>query len=242
LRKKKNIAESDSSVVLHVSQTPLKPSARITFDPQQGMIVNAGFELSDQEELAPLDALPKTQDGAYAVIGDAFRPIGRASSPAAQSWLDRGTSIIAPDDIPEFFQRDLVLLRNEFSAVLTDLAATVRVVDETIQPTVHVQKSSGGWLDFSISYRAGDVVLPPYLLASLSQENKYVQVDETTWVRVDPKALEKTQKELDRLDAELTAAGYRVPVAQFASLEDFIEKLGGQRELDRAYQIFLQQL
>lgn len=32
LRKKQNIDESDTSTALHVSQTPLEPSARITFD------------------------------------------------------------------------------------------------------------------------------------------------------------------------------------------------------------------
>lgn len=242
LRKKENVAESDSSAALHVSQTPLKPSARIAFDPQQGLLVDAGYALSDQGELVPLEALPQTKDGAFAVIGDAFRPIEQSASRAAQAWLNKGKSVVIPSDIPEFFQRDLVLLRNEFSAVLTDLATTLRVIDEPITPIVQVQKSSGGWLDFNVAYQAGNAVIPPGLLSTSITNNEYVQVGDTTWIRIDPKTLAKTQKELDRLEAEVTLTGYRVPVSQFASLEDFIEELGGQRELNLAYQTFLQQL
>ncbi|GIK54362.1 MAG: hypothetical protein BroJett015_00250 [Chloroflexota bacterium] len=58
----------------------------------------------------------------------------------------------------------------------------------------------------------------------------------------DQKIVQKTEKRLRDLEAELTLHGYRSPISQFATLEDFIESIGGKAELSAAYQAFLDQL
>lgn len=241
LRQKPNIEETEASSALHIEKEPLKPAARIDYNPKKGMIVETGYEQTESEKLVPLTDLPRTQDGQYVVMGDAFRPIVTPKNANVRELLQSGRTVIDLDDIPEFFKRDLVLIKKEFDAVLTDTATRIDVLPGKAQSYVRVNKTRQGWLDFDVRFTVGSVEIPWDLLPKQGGV-QYIQINEMTWAKVDAREVAKTQREMDRLDAEVTASGYRLPVAQFASVEDFVEKLGGKSELNNAYRDFLAQL
>lgn len=241
LRTKKNVAESAVSQWTKISDKPLQPAATIDYKPGEGMNIQTGYKLPGEDEFIPASALQETFDPEFVRVGDTFVPRPKSLSERAKQWLERPYQRVAPQHIPEFFQRDLVLLRQEFSAVLTDLASQIRVIEKPLKPVVKVDKNEKGWLDFVVTYETQGVTLPHSLLAK-QQDRPFVQPDEFTWVKNDPKAVQKTEKRLQELDALLTEQGYRTAVSQFASLEEFIKSIGGRPELSAAYQAFLDQL
>lgn len=164
-------------------------------------------------------------------------------SEKARPLLDRGTIQILSKDIPEFFQRDLVMIKSEFNAVLTDLVEKVHVIVDPLKPVVRVRKDPRGWLDFDIQYHAQGFVLPHNLLVKARKEGQeYFQVDETNWIKIHKEVIIKTEQQLKELHATLAENGFRIPASEFASLEEFISGIGGQPALDEAYKTFLKQL
>ena len=241
LRTKDNVAESAVSQWTKISDKPLQATATVDYNPDEGLRVSIGYKLPGEESVIPAKDIQGTADPDYVKVGDTFVPRPKSLSDRAKVWLERPFQRVAPHHIPEFFQRDLVLLRKEFSAVLTDLASQIQIIEKPLKPVVKVDKNEKGWLDFTVTYEAPGVALPHDLLAK-QQERPYIQPDPFTWVKNDPKAIQKTEKQLQELDALLTEQGYRTAVSQFASLEEFIKSIGGRPELSAAYQAFLDQL
>ena len=242
LRRKGNLVEAPQSQMLQVSNQPIRPTARIEFKPGEGLEVQTGFEIGEKGALVSPESLKRTPSGKYARIGNVFSETVPLSK-EANEWLKRPIQTIPLSKIPEFILRDLVLLKSEFKAVLTDLAQQIRVIQKPIQTIVQVNKITGGWLDFKITYNiTGENVSIAHELLSKKVDGKFVQLDKTTWAEIDPKVINQTQKELLHLGAEQTEDGFRVPASEFVSLEEFIAKIGGQAELSRAYQEFIGQL
>lgn len=226
---------------IRVEKRSLKPTAQIDFDPESGCHILAGYTLPGDEQLHPRSHLPQTSDGRYAVFDYQFVPIQSISSIAGEQLLNKGYLNVPLDGVPEFFVRDLALIRKEFDAVFTDLASEVNIIDQTFQPVVKADHKSRGWLDFDVAYEAGGIVIS-HDLALGAHKGEYIQLDETTWLKPDKRALVETERQIARLGATKGPNGYRVSTAQFASLEEFIEKLGGKAQLTAAYHTFLDQL
>jgi SNF2 family DNA or RNA helicase len=240
--RKKNIPESTKSVTVQIQENPAKPTARISLESNEGIKIETGYQLEGSEDLVSVKDIKTTRDGKYTRIGNIFVPLAKIND-QAKELLEQKTIQISPKDIPEFFLRDLVLIKKEFNAVLTDLADKIQILSDPLETIVNVKKDAQGWLDFNIEYNTHGFVLPAGLIAKAKKEQlKYVQVNDSTWVEIDQKVIEKTEKQLKELDAILTENGYRLPVSEFASLDEFITKIGGRAALDQAYQEFLDQL
>lgn len=242
LRKKHNVGETSLAKTVVIGEQPMKPTARVRFDPIQGLTIDTGYELDPNAPLLPVDQVKSTRDGQYARLGNVFFPLVKLSA-KAQEILHQQVAVIPLQRIPEFFQRDLVLIQKEFNAVLTDLAGRIRVITGPLEPVVKVTKDPQGWLDFNITYTVQGVDLSHELLAMAKKQGEaFIQLEPATWVAVDPHVLDKTESELKELQAVPTETGYRIPISEFASLEEFVAALGGRSELDKAYQEFLDQL
>lgn len=241
LRTKENIGETESSEKLKVHNTPLAATAQIDFVPQDGITIKTGYQDPVTKEMVSVASLPRTIDGEYVIVGDIFMPLPIPPNDIVKEWLDKPVTRIANRDIPEFFQRDLVLLKKEFSAVLTDKANEIQIVQDSFKPLIKVDKNEQGWLEFEVDYKAGNVTLPHSILKEKTNQ-PYIQLDDKTWLKNDPRSVIKTEKQLKELEAELTVNGYRTRVSEFASLDEFIQSIGGTAELSTAYQAFLDQL
>ncbi len=237
----KRVTESNNSLQLRVSEKPARPAARIDFNPVTGLEVETGYAVEDATEIIPAGQIEKTVDGGYIRVGNTFAPLPKDISAKAQLLLEKPTHRVAVDDIPEFFQRDLVIIKKEFNAVLTDLAQQIRVITDPLALVVRVNDNQQGWLDFQIEYDASGLSVPhAVLLKSANQD--YHRLDPRTWIAIDPKVVAKTQKKIEELNAIPTVDGYRLPVSQYASLEEFIKDIGGRSEVSVAYREFLARL
>lgn len=243
LRTKGDATESEQSERLQINDKPLEPTAHIRYNPQQGLDVEVGYMPHDTNANHPIsiDQLPTTDDGNYIISGETFYPLKQDLPPEAQKWLKQRIHHIDLQGIPEFFLRDLVLLKENFNAVLIDEAHKIKVLDDTVTPVVRVTSHEPGWLDFKVEYDYAGLVLPERLLPKMGAE-RFIQFDDTTWLQVDPAKIEKVDRDLVSLGAELVNGSYRLPIAEFASLEEFIEKIGGKSELSHTYQQFLDHL
>ncbi len=241
LRTKENIEESEASGNLKIVDKPLQATAHIDFDPQQGLTVTTGFQNPDNGQIAAPDSLHKTADGQYVLVGNTFMRLPSSLAGPAEKWRQHPVTRIGLQNIPEFFQRDLVLLKMEFTAVLTDMASKIQIIDKPFKPVVKVDKGERGWLDFEVNYEAGGFTLPHDILSKATGQ-PYLQLDDVTWIKMDPQAIAKTQREIKEFEAEMTVNGYRIQASHFASLEEFIKNIGGKGELSAAYQQFLEQL
>jgi superfamily II DNA or RNA helicase len=240
LRAKTQVRESEAAEQIQILADPLQPTLNIDYEPDQGLQIQSGFTLNGNPDLIPADEIHPTPSGRFVRAGNTFAPRDEIS-PQAAAILQNPHVVIQRHNIPEFIQRDLVMLKTEFNAVLTDLAQQIQVIDETFQPTVHVKKNDRGWLDFEVDYKAGGYSLPPGLLTEKGGD-RFIQVDDTTWVQFDPETVNNVAAEMDGLAATQVDAGYRLPISEFANLEEFITDIGGKAELSKAYQEFLDQL
>lgn len=240
LRRKSSVDESDSSREYQILDDPLEVGANVDYDPQDGVTVETGYRAPDESELIPDPELEVTSDGGYAQIGKRFIPLPKQVSDRAQDWLRKVREVVPPQRIPEFFKRDLVLLQTEFQAVLTESAAKIDVVPLPPAPRVRVSGEEKGWLDFQLDYQVKDRRIPFETI--WQSRGQHFRADSHTFVEVPEESPDRVKNRLSKLHPEETEAGYRVPIAQFATLEDFIEHIGGQREVDGAYEQFLDDL
>jgi SNF2 family DNA or RNA helicase len=240
--RQKRVFETENARVVRVMESPIKPVAKVSYDQDAGVKVETGYQLPGEQELVPAGDIKLTKDGKYTRLGNTFVPIEKVS-PQAEGILQQGTVSYPIKNIPEFFLRDLVLLKKEFNAVLTDLAGKIQIVTDSLTPVVNVSKDHQGWLDFEIHYNSAGFHLPRELVLQAKDKGEnFIQLDPVTWVELDENTIEKTEKKLKELEASLTKDGYRLPASEFASLEEFIETIGGKSILDAAYQEFINQL
>lgn len=240
LRTRESIYETGESQELQIADKPLEPASSIDYEPGKGLTVKAGYRQEGRDDLITSDQFELTPDEGYVRIEKMFYPVDRNLNPNVREWLDRVTTTISLDGIPEFFKRDLVLLKTQMGAVLTVSASAIRIIDSRFEPRVRVDSGEPGWLDFQVDYTVGGYELPHDLIRKVKE--RYVRGDENTWIWLDSEIIAETEKNLRELGAEITAEGFRVPITKFASLEEFIEQIGGIRELSAEYSRFLDQI
>lgn len=238
LRQKENVKETPAARDLVVEKTPLSVSATITFDPKTGAEVKAGYRDGNQPEIIPESKLNLTPDGKWARMGNRFVPMPGKLSTAQKALLQQGSRTVSLPEIPEFFQRDLVLYHTEFNAVLSDLATEVRIIRQPMKPIFHLDQNTPGWLSFRLTYQAGDVAIAHDQLLKLDNQD-YARINPTTWIKVNAKQAQEIAEGCEKLGAVPSPGGYRLPVHAFASLEEFMAEVGGQHVVSEAYRRFL---
>lgn len=243
LRKRSDVQETGASSKIEVSKEALQPAAIIDFEPSQGARITAGYRRAGEDDLVRKSELDLTHDGGYARLGNVFHPLASAASERTARWIEDEATTIDLAHVPEFFSRDLVLLRSELSAVLTDRAKRVQVISAPLKPRITIDQDEPGWLDFVVDYKAGRYVLPEEAVKKALQDGQtHVQVNDYRFIKADRSALERTQAQIKKLGAVPNASRYRLPVTQFASLEEFIDRIGGARVLSKEYEAFLAKL
>ncbi len=243
LRKRNDVIETTASSATRMADEPLRPGADIDFLPDRGVIITAGYRPSAGEPLVCKRALNRTHDGKYARLDHVYHPLKAATSKVVDKWIDDETTIVELAQVPEFFSRDLVLLKSEMSAVLTDRAQRVQVISAPLKPRVTVEQDEPGWLDFAVDYKAGRFVLPEDVVKQSVKEGKsHVRIDDYRFAKVDRDALKRTDAQIVKLGAVARDKSYRLPITRFSSLEEFIDQIGGTRVLSKAYESFLGRL
>lgn len=241
LRRSDGVQESKPSQQIRIADRPLEPAAVVDFDPAKGITVRAGYRVPAGEQLIPKDELRPTTDGRYAWVGDEVFPIKLATG-AAADWLNRGVHHVPIDGVPEFYVRDLAPLRKEMAAVITDRVRELRVLDQPLTPIIYLDQTEKGWLSFQVSYRLGGRTMSHGELSGAADQ-PFIRLDDHTWARPDGRALRNTDAQLGKLGAEATPdGGYRVAAAEFASLEEFVNSMGGSPVVNDRYQAFIDQL
>jgi superfamily II DNA or RNA helicase len=238
LRKKANVKEEPAARDVVVEKTPLSPTASIEFDPRTGVEVKAGYRYGNDPKLIPESELKLTPDGKWARVGNRFVPMPTVLSAAQKTLLQQGGRSVPLPDVPEFFQRDLVLYHTEFNAVLGDLASQVRIVRDPLQPVFHLDQNTPGWLSFHVTYQANGVTVSQDQLNQLGDQ-PYIRLNPTTWLKADGSIPQEVAEGCEMLGAIPSPGGYRLPAHAFASLEEFMAEVGGRQVVSEAYRRFL---
>ncbi|MCK5560073.1 MAG: DEAD/DEAH box helicase, partial [Thermoplasmata archaeon] len=240
LRKKPQVKESPRSEELKTSDKPLKPTAKINYDPGKRINVETGLSTGPtQKLLSPHQLLPTSEKG-WVRHEKTFYQLPSAEDPTVKKWLSTKYTTVPLNGIPEFFLRDLVLLKTKFEAVLNEDAKMIDIVKEPFRPEVYIDANEKGWLDFKVTYQIGKYKIPHGLFKN--KEDKFVQFNKYVWVKHDKKMIQKTDKQLQELGITKIPQGYRLDVAQFASLEEFIKSIGGRKQTTTDYRQFLNEL
>jgi SNF2 family DNA or RNA helicase len=203
----------------------------IDYDPAKGVTVKPEYEDSTGRIL-PASAVERGQG--YLKVDEEYYLLDEAS----QKALDIAKDGVALGDIPEFFLRDLVLLKSSFTAVLTDKARKVTIIEEDQPPTVLISYEEPGWLDFNIVYdpKTDSPGLPQ------SNDGGYIKSDNYTWVRKVERRKSENEQRLKGLGARKTERGYRLGLHAYKTLEEFIENIGGVKQASEEYSEFLDQI
>jgi len=238
--KKTSVDESEKSKnEVKISDKQLKPHACIDYLPGKGLVVETGFQAEVTQQLISKDKINVTPDGNFAKVDNVFYPLPELTKDV-KKWIDKKKIRVSLDDIPEFFKRDLVLLKTKLGAVLTEKASAIRIIDAPFTTKISINKDEPGWLDFKVGYVTGDYEVPAEIIRIA--KDKYVHPEENIWLQVDTNTINTTERYLQELGAIKTAEGFRVPISQFFSLEDFIEKIGGIKQVTAEYQQFLDEI
>lgn len=241
--RRKSVLETQNSKQLKIIDKPMQPTARISYNPESGLTLDTGLAYGDEEQIIKVSNVTPTKDGKHIRLGNTFIPLPKITGETKER-LDRETETIPIDRIPEFFQRDYVLLTKSMNAVLVDRAQNIKVITDEYEPVVSVNKDTRGWLDFNVAYQVRGFTMPfSMLLQKHKQGKEFIHIAPLTWVKVDSKTIEKTEKKLTELNNAIpTENGYRLPITEFASVEEFIKAIGGRGELSKAYREFIEQL
>ncbi len=241
LRGSNGVQESERSRQTRIADRPLEPTATVDFDPTEGITVRAGYRAPNSEELIPQAELKTTPDSRFAWIGQTVFPV-KSPTETAAGWLTRGVHRVPIEGVPEFYVRDLAPLRKELAAVITDRVRELRVIDEPLKPIVYLDQTEKGWLSFQVAYQLGDRTVAHDALTN-AVDQSFVRLDDHTWARPDGRGLRQTEAKLQKLGAEATpGGGYRVGAAEFASLEEFVDSMGGNPIINNRYRAFIDQL
>jgi SNF2 family DNA or RNA helicase len=241
-RQKPTVTEGERSKKIIVSENLLCPEIVVDYDKQKGLRIEKGYRLNEGDELISENNLKKTKSKKYAINNNTFYPIKQLNN-EAKNFFQKPNEVIPIKDIPEFLVRDLLLLKGDFKIVLTDLVKDIKVISDRVQPKVTVNRVKGGWLEFNVSYdieKLNKSLIHEILYKQ--KDSKYYQVDEMTWIELDTKTIEKTEKQLQKIEADITENGYRIPVSEFTSIEELIQNLGGNATLSKAYKEFIANL
>lgn len=243
LRTRDNIVESNKSKEIKILDKPLEHGAKIDYDPDKGLILNTGYFLDGNDKLISANDLNLTHDKDYVRVraGNVFAPIPIDIDTKIKNWLNIENKIISSDGIPDFFKRDLVLLKSKMKTALTENAQKINIIDDVFKPLIKVKSNDSGWLDFEIDYSVGKYQIPHDLFKK-GENNKFIHPDVYTWIHTDNKTIKNTEKYLQELEVEETSSGYRTPIIHFISLEEFIEKIGGIKEVNAEYNKFLSEI
>jgi SNF2 family DNA or RNA helicase len=90
-----------------------------------------------------------------------------------------------------------------------------------------------------VDYQVGDYILSQ---REIEEAQEYIHPDAYTWVQVDRETINDTERQLEKLGVLPLAEGFRLPITQFSSLEEFIDLIGGERVLSKEYEGFLEQI
>jgi len=236
--KKSSINESPKSKEdIKISDQPLKPSAKIDYDKNSGLNIQAGYIQQGNNELIFQENLSLTSDGGYVRIGNTFYPIQEKIDPETKHLLDVKQKAVSLDGIPEFFKRDLVVLKTKLTVALTENTSAINIIDKPFKTRIFIDKDEKGWLDFKVDYAVGEFEIPHNTVVGSNKE--YVHIDDTNWVHLDKNTIKKNEKYLNEIGAVGTKEGFRLPIEQFFTLEDLIEKIGGIKEVTASYKKFL---
>lgn len=161
---------------IKISDQQLKPSVKIDYNPDKGIIVETGYFQEENKIFIPIEELNTTPDGDYAKVGDTFYPLSKELDPEIKNLFDVRKLTIPIDKIPEFFKRDLVLLKTKLKAVLTDNAANIKIIEEPFKQRVQVCTRGLDWLEFKVGYIAGEYELPHDIFKKTKE--KYIRVND----------------------------------------------------------------
>lgn len=242
LRSKKHLVNesSKSKDEVKIFDEPLKPSVRIDYDKNSGLKINAGYSQEGNKEIVSQENLSITPDGGYVRIGNKFYPVQENIDSETKHLLDIKQKTVLLDEIPEFFKRDLVILKTKLTVNLSKDASAITIIDKPFKTTISIDKDEKGWLDFKIDYAVGDFEIPHNAVVGSNKE--YLHLDDNNWVHLDKNSIKKNEKYLNEVGAQATKEGFRLPIEQFFTLEDLIEKIGGIKEVTAAYKHFLDEI
>jgi len=236
IRKRSNIIETQKVKSIRICDTPLLRKAELFYDPAKGIKIKVGYSPPEKEEIIIIKDLKMTPDKKYAFIENAFYPIPVEEDPKIRKWLEIGEKTISIEEIPEFFLRDLVLLKTKFNAILSESINKIQIIEKKFVPKVRIGFSKDRWLKFDISYQVGEYEIPEELL---KKDQKYIKIDDFKWIKIDEKTIDRVKKQLNKLGIQNPN---KIEPMQFFKLEDFIEKIGGTKVVAKDFQKFLDNL
>ncbi len=231
LRRLLRVRETEKSRGIRVRTGSPIMGITVDYKPDLGVTVAPQFADADGHKIE--SSAVEHLDG-YLKVDDTFYLLNEA----AEKAMSLAEKPIDLRDIPEFFLRDLVLLRSEFSAVLTDRASKINITEDYLPPTVVIDYTEPGWLDFNVIY--DPLTDAPGL--SVSGDGQYVKTDDYTWAKRVEVQRRGDEESLKKLGAKKTPKGYRLGLHAYKSLEEFIEEIGGLKKASEDYHNFLDKI
>ena len=240
LREQKTIEEGAESKEIRIAKELLQRRAEVSFDSSNGICIRTGYQVPKRNALISKGDLIPSPDPEFVRIEGSFYPTPIEEDEKIRELIDKESILIRIDHVPDFFKRDLVFLKANFDAVLTEEVTEIEIIDHGMIPHVNIDIGEKGWLDFQVEYQVGEYIIPHDLFKKSSKG--YLRLDDNTWIKVDEHKLGLVEKELDSLGYDLGREGFKTDITKFLTLEEFVAHIGGVKEVSREYQQFLDEL
>lgn len=241
LRKQENVEESARSAQLCVADEPQKPVLAVDYRPDQGLILEAGYG-STAETIVYLKH-QKTSNGFVPVrSSDGLVWVTLPKSDAGRALVEAGRQIIEPEVVPDFWLNDLPSLKSEFTHLLTDAAMRIGVIEIEATPIVRADIDTPGWLRLRVEYEAGEQRWPHHEFVGGKRSEHIRYVGDYQWVKTQQTQIDHIESALQQLEAQQVGDTYRIPLAQFARLDEFVSAVNGRLEAGDEYCTFCQDL
>jgi non-specific serine/threonine protein kinase len=239
LREHKKVKETESSREIKIHDEPIPRVAELEYQTNKGIEAKFGYKIEGKDEIIQIDDLEETADPEYSRVGKEFylKPVEEDSQ--IRKLLQSKRVFIPDSDIPEFLLKDLALIKSNFNAVLLGVNE-LEVIDEDMLPQFSLDVGEKGWLDFMVTYKLGDHVLP--LDVFKKGKKGYIKLSDTEWAKIDENQIKDLKKQLREFGVKQEKDAFKTEISRFQSLEELIDHIGGNVAVSEAYQEFESEL
>jgi len=244
LRRQATVQETQQAQKIQIREGNVEEVALVDYVPNEGLIVDHALRVqnSDEQKMVGSGELRSSPHGEFLSEESILYTVRNTPTGSLRDWVNQGKTFVTEDQIPEFFKHDLVTLMSGQRVLLSPEAKRIEILDDPTVPVINIDVEGPGWLEFNVGFAVGNYTIPETLFRGQETPEKYTRVSQHRWVELDPEVIADTQRELRALKAIPTDEAYRLPAMSFGSLEDLIDRIGGRRQVEVAYQEFLAHL
>lgn len=243
LRSVPRARQSQTAASVRIHSEPLEPRTYLELDDPETLIVRQNYATSQGHEIPAMENVPQEQPDWLRVSSDYFKaPRGKIHGPQKGRNIGLGKFQLTKDEVPEFLEAELPVVRKSTRVLADPKVSELRVVPTTPDFIAKIDlDEASNQVIVHPQYSSGSAVLGHTTLKTYDRSRSYLRKDRT-FHRIDWSQVEKVTRALRQTGLQEQPDGsYRAPSLSFDEIINVFSKLGVLSETE-VFQRFRERL